>query len=91
MALAAGKSVRWIADQLGHSSPMFTLKTYAHAKREEEVDLGFATFGDGAKRLYPAPTENGADDERANPAKTLVELRGIEPLPLRLPERSGVF
>jgi len=39
---------------------------------------------------YTAPNENGADDERANPAKSLVELRGIEPLTLRLPERSGL-
>ncbi len=54
-----------------------------------EVDLGFASFGastsDGAKRLQPAPNENGAGDELANPAKRMVELRGIEPLTLRLP------
>lgn len=56
LALVAGKSVRWVADQLGHSSPMLTLKTYAHAMRAEEVDLSFASFDDGAKRLYPAPT-----------------------------------
>jgi hypothetical protein len=53
--------------------------------RGEEVDLGFAAFGDGAKRLYPAPNENGAGDELANPAKRLVELGGIEPPTLRLP------
>ena len=41
----------------GHSSPMLTLKTYAHAMREEEVDLSFAEFeiDGGSKRLYPAP------------------------------------
>ena len=53
--------------------------------REEEVDLDFATFGDGAKRLYPAPNENGAGDALVNPAKSLVELGGIEPPTLRLP------
>jgi hypothetical protein len=90
MALATGKSVRWVADQLGHASPMLTLKTYAHAMREEEVDLGFATFGDGAKRLYPAPNKNGVEEKLSNPAKQLVELRGIEPLTLRLPERSAI-
>jgi hypothetical protein len=69
---------------------MLTLKTYAHAMREEEVDLGFATFGDGAKRLYPAPNENGVREKLSNPAETLVELRGIEPLTLRLPvSRKG--
>jgi integrase len=90
MALASGKSVRWVADQLGHSSPMLTLKTYAHAMREEEIDLGFATSGAGAKRLYPAPNENGVEEKLSNPAIKLVELRGIEPLTLRLPERSVV-
>ncbi len=89
MALATGKSIRWVADQLGHASPMLTLKTYAHAMREEEVDLGFATFGDGAKRLYPAPNENGVGEKLSNPAITLVELRGIEPLTLRLPALYG--
>ncbi len=85
MALAAGKSVRWVADPLGQSSPMLTLETYAHVMREEEEDLSFAMFGDGAKRLYPAPNENGAGDRVASPAKYLVELGGIEPPTLRLP------
>jgi integrase len=85
MALAAGKSLRWVADQLGHSSPAFTLKTYAHAMPEEEVDLSFASFGGGTKRHYTAPIKNGAEEKLSNPAKTLVELRGIEPLTLRLP------
>ena len=49
------------------------------------MDLGFASFGDGAKRRYTAPNESGVDDDAANPAKYLVELRGIEPLTLRLP------
>jgi integrase len=85
MALAGGKSLKWVAGQLGHSSPMITLKTYAHAMPEEEVDLSFASFGDGSERLYPAPTKKGAGEELANPLKSLVELRGIEPLTLRLP------
>ena len=53
--------------------------------REEEVDLGFATFGGGSERLYPAPKQNGVGEQLSNPAKTMVELRGIEPLTLRLP------
>jgi hypothetical protein len=52
------------------------------------VDLGFATFDDGSERLYPAPNENEAGEKLSNPAKTLVELRGIEPLTLRLPVRK---
>jgi hypothetical protein len=59
--------VRWVAEQLGHSSPMLTLKTYAHAIREEEMDLSFADFEvrDGSERLYPAPgsaTEGGHEN-----------------------------
>ena len=90
MALAAGKSVRWVADQLGHSSPVLTLKTYAHAMPEEEVDLSFASFGDSPRQPYTAPNKNGVEEKLSNPAKTLVELRGIEPLTLRLPERSAI-
>ncbi len=57
LALASGKSVRWVADQLGHSSPALTLRIYAHAIREEEGDLSFADFGgkDGPRRPYTAP------------------------------------
>jgi integrase len=53
LALASGKSVRWVADQLGHASPTLTLKTYAHSIREEEADLSFADFASEnvAKRL----------------------------------------
>jgi len=87
LALASGKSLRWVADQLGHSSPMITLKTYAHVLREEEADLSFAEFEarGGSERLYASPTESGADDDAANPAKRLVELGGLEPPTLRLP------
>ena len=33
----------------------------------------------------PAPTKKGASEKLANPLKSVVELRGIEPLTLRLP------
>jgi integrase len=44
-ALRAGKSVRWVAAQLGHADPALTLRVYAHAMRDEETDLAFADFG----------------------------------------------
>ncbi len=53
--------------------------------RKDSVDLSFATFGNGSERPYTAPNEEGADDEVANPLNSVVELRGIEPLTLRLP------
>jgi hypothetical protein len=68
MALAAGKSVRWVADQLGHSSPMLTLRTYAHALQEEEGDLSFTDFGTTgvSARLQASPTlETDGPNEEA--------------------------
>jgi Phage integrase family len=69
LALASGKSVRWVADQIGHSSPMLTLKTYAHTIREEEMDLSFADFEvrDGSERLYPAPSQSAEGDSENAP------------------------
>jgi hypothetical protein len=37
------------------------------------------------RAIHTAAHANGAGDHAANPAKNLVELRGIEPLTLRLP------
>jgi integrase len=54
LALASGKSVRWVASQLGHSNPELTLRVYAHALREEETDLSFLDFG--GTRRHPRGT-----------------------------------
>ena len=61
-ALAAGKSLRWVAGQLGHSNPELTLRQYAHMLPQEETDLSFADFG-GPRRPYTAPARA---DDRAN-------------------------
>jgi hypothetical protein len=80
--------VRWVAEQLGHSSPMLTLKTYAHAIREEEMDLSFADFEarDGSERLYPAPSSSRAGEQENAPGLTdrgrshfLEHETGLEP------------
>jgi len=79
LALASGKSVKWVADQLGHSTPMLTLRTHAHAMREEEADLGFANFHaatsrdaeratDGPKRPYTAPATDAEEGDENAPA-----------------------
>jgi len=72
MALASGKSVRWVADQLGHSSPMLTLKTYAHSMPEQETDLGFADFStpSAPKRPYTAPLPTHDSDNKNAPDLT---------------------
>jgi integrase len=54
-ALESGKSVRWVADCLGHADPALTLRVYAHAMQDEEVDLSFAELKDGPRRPYTAP------------------------------------
>ena len=58
LALNAGRSIRWVADQLGHATPALTLRVYAHVLPVEEQDLAFAHF-DGSERLYPAPASEG--------------------------------
>ena len=82
LALRAGKSVRWVADQLGHSEPALTLRVYAHAMRDEETDLSFAEFG-GSERLYPAPTQSGEPRQARNRAESMARREGLEPPTLR--------
>lgn len=65
MALHAGKSVRWVADQLGHADPALTLRVYAHAMPEDEADVSFADF-DAPRRPYTAPLDEDATDESRN-------------------------
>ena len=56
---------------------MLTLRTYAHAIREEEADLSFADFtaADCSKRLYASPglAPDGEDENapRCNPPRAL--------------------
>ena len=45
LALRAGKSIRWIAEQLGHSDPAIPLRIYAHVLPDEGQDLAFLDFG----------------------------------------------
>jgi integrase len=62
LALESGKSVRWVADQLGHADPALTLQVYAHVIPNEEPDLSFLDFG-GPGRPYTAPPrDSGRDD-----------------------------
>jgi len=94
LALAAGRSIRWVAEQLGHSNPELTLRVYAHAMPVDECDLAFADFGgadSGAKRLYPAPgSEGDATNDNApdltDRGRSLYMERetGIEPATLSL-------
>jgi len=57
LALASGKSVRWVADQLGHADPALTLRVYAHVIPNDEQDLSFLDF-EGPGRPYTAPRDS---------------------------------
>jgi hypothetical protein len=41
LSLEAGRSVKWVSQQLGHRDASLTLNTYAHALPDEETDLSF--------------------------------------------------
>jgi integrase len=99
LALAAGRSIRWVAEQLGHCNPELTLRVYAHAMPVEEHDLAFADFapaGQGGpqhtpKRPYAAPAlpndptnENAPDLTSRGHYENLERETGIEPATLSL-------
>ncbi len=87
--LAAGKSLRWVAEQLGHANPELTLRTYAHVMPDREEDLSFADFVsvDGApKRPQTAPRseaapahENASDLTGRRRLEILEHETGLEP------------
>jgi integrase len=85
LAIASGKSVRWVASQLGHANPELTLRVYAHALREEETDLGFLDFG--GTRRHPRGTKQRAVAQTTKPlratprrgSRMLEHETGLEP------------
>ena len=99
LALAAGRSIRWVAEQLGHSNPELTLRVYAHAMPVEEHDLAFADFAPSGqadsqntpKRPYTAPAlpdddanKNAPDRSGRGHWENLERETGIEPATLSL-------
>ncbi len=81
-ALQAGKSVKWVADTLGHADPTMTLRVYAHAMPEDETDLSFADL-DGDKRRNTATDELGEVLKERNYAESMARREGFEPPTLR--------
>ncbi len=94
LALDSGRSIRFVADQLGHSSPAFTLATYAHMLPVEGGDMDFADFGRPSsvtKRHYASPdTSDTRATESPEPLNTwaatgkLERETGFEPATLSL-------
>jgi hypothetical protein len=63
LSLEAGRSVKWVSQQLGHRDASLTLNTYAHALPDEEYDLSYLPeAGAGTNRhspgTHPAPDIN---------------------------------
>jgi hypothetical protein len=82
LALAAGKSVRWAADQLGHDDPALTLRVYAHVIPGAETDLSFLSFDGSRRHFCEAAPPSGDDAQNENaPAPTERGRRGITGAP----------
>ena len=85
LALACGKSVRWVASRLGHTNRELTLRVYAHALREEETDLSFLDFGDtkrhpdGTKRRVVATNRKPLRVTPRRGSRMLEHETGFEP------------
>ena len=98
LALAAGRSIRWVADQLGHSNPELTLRTYAHALPVEEHDLSFANFGarSVSRRRYASPDSGATAPNDEAPGASgrglsgfLERETGLEPATLGLGSQAS--
>ena len=86
LALASGKNIRWVAEQLGHANPEMTLRVYAHAMREEESDLSFLDFG--GTKWHPRGTSARAVATTTKPPRATMR-RGFEKHGARDRVRTG--
>ncbi len=81
LALAAGHSVKWVADQLGHADPALTLRVYAHLIPNQSPDLRFLDFGatapDGTIRHLHAIDALGDDNAPAVTDRGDSEITGV--------------
>jgi integrase len=90
IAIASGRSLRFVAEQLGHSDPAFTLKTYAHLLPSESEDMSFADFSatlDGTKRHQTAPADGVENLDLAKYADSLERM--VRPARLELATLSS--
>jgi len=65
LSLEAGRSVKWVSQQLGHRDASLTLNTYAHALPDEETDLAFLPVASA-----------GADPRWTGASTTLRRVKG---------------
>ncbi len=62
LALEGGRSLRWVADVLGHADPTLTIRTYAHVMRREGDDMGFLPSRSATAPKPPPSASNEAGD-----------------------------
>jgi len=93
-ALAGGKSILWVARQLGHSNPEHTLRRYTHLMPSLDEDLSFAEVGvpirpDTALSHDPRSlNRNAADVSSRRRLEFLDREPGFEPATLSLGSRG---
>jgi integrase len=56
LSLEAGRSVKWVSQQLGHRSASLTFDTYSHALPDEEVDLSYLPVTGDVTTSHPGVT-----------------------------------
>ena len=56
LSLEAGRSVKWVSQQLGHRSASLTFDTYSHALPDEEADLSYLPIAGDVTRSHPGVT-----------------------------------
>ena len=58
LSLEAGRSVKWVSQQLGHRDASLTLNTYAHALPDEEYDLSYLPEAGAGTNRHSAGTNH---------------------------------
>ncbi len=84
LALAAGKSIRWVAEQLGHANPELTLRVYAHVLPSEGGDLSFVDFGAGLSETAPIAGRHNPSLPADDQGLSMERETGFEPATLSL-------
>ena len=56
LSLEAGRSVKWVSQQLGHRSASLTSDTYSHALPDEEADLSYLPIAGDVTTSHPGVT-----------------------------------
>ena len=67
LAVESGRSIRFVAEQLGHANPALTLRVYARAMPSEPGHVAFANFPSVTKRHYASPAEESAPETKNAP------------------------